>query len=78
MDGQPSSRIYQKEVYYRLGIWHLDLTHKNKTRGQVPWMVMINHHHNDKSSTIQNLPEEIVPQTWNFWHIDLAQKIKSR
>ena len=23
---------YQKEVYYRLGIWHLDFTHKTKTK----------------------------------------------
>ena len=39
MDGQPPSlgwsfiiEIHQKEVYYRLEIWHLDLTHKIKTR----------------------------------------------
>ena len=25
-----------KEVYYRLKIWYLDLTYKNKTRGQLP------------------------------------------
>ena len=31
-DGHPPFKIYQKEVYYRLGIWHLDLTHKIKTR----------------------------------------------
>ena len=31
-DGQSPSKIYQKEVYNRLGIWHLDLTHKIKTR----------------------------------------------
>ena len=28
----------QKEVYYKLGIWHLDLTHKKKAI-QLPWMV---------------------------------------
>ena len=47
------TKIYQKEVYYRLEIWHRDLTHKIKTRwstmdGQppflgwsptIPWMV---------------------------------------
>ena len=42
MDGcQPSLRwsttkqrmvTHQKEVYYRLEIWHFDLTHKTKTR----------------------------------------------
>ena len=31
-DGHPPSEIYQKEFYYRLEIWHLDLTHKIKTR----------------------------------------------
>ena len=25
-----------KKVYYRLGIWYLDLTYKIKTRGQLP------------------------------------------
>ena len=25
-----------KEVYYRLKIWYLDLTYKNKTRAQLP------------------------------------------
>ena len=31
-DDHPPSKIYQKEVYYRLEIWHRDLTHKIKTR----------------------------------------------
>ena len=30
-DGHPPSKTYQKEVYYRLEIWHMDLTHKIKT-----------------------------------------------
>ena len=31
--GHPPSKmkIYQNEVYYRLGIWYLDLIHKIKT-----------------------------------------------
>ena len=29
-DGHPPFKIYQKEVYYRLEIWHLALTHKIK------------------------------------------------
>ena len=28
-----------KDVYYRLGIWHLHFTHKTNTRWQLPWMV---------------------------------------
>ena len=28
----PRMVTLQKEVYYRLGIWYLDLTHKTKTR----------------------------------------------
>ena len=30
---------HKKEVNYRLGIWDLHLTHKTKTRWQLPWMV---------------------------------------
>ena len=29
---------HQKEVYYRLGIWHFDLTHKTNNRGQLSWI----------------------------------------
>ena len=28
----PRMVTHQKEVYYRLGIWHLGLTYKTKTR----------------------------------------------
>ena len=28
----PRMVTHQKEVYYRLGIWHLDLTQKTNTR----------------------------------------------
>ena len=48
-NGHLSSRVWsptnlrmvthQKDVYCRLGIWHLDLTQKTKTRGQLPGMV---------------------------------------
>ena len=31
----PRIITHQKEVYYRLGIKHLDLTHKSKTRRQL-------------------------------------------
>ena len=31
-DGHPPSKIYQKEEYYRLEIWHQDLTQKIRTR----------------------------------------------
>ena len=68
--GHPKSKIYQKELYYRLNICQLDFAHKIKTRwsamdGQPPslgWSssiprVVIHH---------QNLPEGIVLQTWNF------------
>ena len=30
-DGHPPFKIYQKDLYYRLEIWHLDLTHKIET-----------------------------------------------
>ena len=72
-NGHPPSKIYHKEVYYSLWIWHVDLTHKIKTRCQLPWM--ISYHHQDGtlpskgwSFTIQNLPEGNVLQTWNLVH----------
>ena len=27
-DDHPPSQIYQREVYYRLEIWHINITHK--------------------------------------------------
>ena len=36
-DGHPN-----KEVYYRLSIWHLHIAHKTNTRWQLPWMVTYN------------------------------------
>ena len=33
-DGHQPSKIYQKDVYHRLRIWHLDLTNKIKTSFQ--------------------------------------------
>ena len=49
MDGHPPSLggsppklsmgTHQKKVYYILGIWHLHITHKTYTKGQLPWMV---------------------------------------
>ena len=32
MDGHPPSKIFQREMYYRLEIWHRDLYHKIETR----------------------------------------------
>ena len=45
MDGHSSSKIYQKELYYKLRIWHLDLTHKIKT--QVTTAMDGSHHSQD-------------------------------
>jgi len=80
--GHSPSKIYQKELFYKLGIWHLDLTHKIKTRWQMIWMV--SHHHHDGHppfkgwlSTIQNLTVGSVPQTWNLART-LNHKIKTR
>ena len=78
IDGPSFSKIYQKELYYKLGIWHLNLTHKNKTS----WMV--SHHHQDGHPpskgwlpTIQNLTEGSVLQTCYLAH-RLNHKIKTR
>ena len=72
-DGHTPSKIYHKEVYYRLRLWHLDLAHKIKTRWQLP--VMVSHHHRDGfppsqgwSPLIQNLQEGTILQNWKFAH----------
>ena len=46
---------HKKEDYYRVGIWHLPLTHKTNTRWQPSWMFtyhpqdarMVTHHSKD-------------------------------
>ena len=35
----PKMVTHQKEVYYRLVIWHIHFSHKTNTRWQLPWMV---------------------------------------
>ena len=77
-DGHPPSKIkiYQNEVYYRHGIWHLDLLHKIKTRWQLSWMVI--HHPKERYQwlpTIKNLTEGSIIQTWN---LALNHRIKTR
>ena len=81
-DGHLSSKIYLKEYYYKLGIWHLDLIHKIKTSRQLLWVV--SHHHQVRHPpstgllpTIQNLKEGSALQTWNLAH-KLNHKIKTR
>ena len=42
LGGSPNNPMmvtHQKEVYYRLGIWHLHITYKTNTRWQLPWMI---------------------------------------
>ena len=47
------TKIYQKAVYYKHGIWHLQLTHTIKTRWQLSWIVThhpwrVNYHPNPR------------------------------
>ena len=35
----PRMVTHQKEVYFKLEIWQLNITHKTNTRGHLPWMV---------------------------------------
>ena len=72
-DGYPPSKIktYHNEMYYRLGIWHIDLIHKIKIRWQLPWLVSCYPQDGPPPShgwslTIQNLPEGNVLQAWNL------------
>ena len=71
-DAHPPSKIFQWEVYFRLGIWHLDLTHKIKVN-EVEWIVSHrpqNGHPLSKgwSPTNQNLPEGSVLLALNLAH----------
>ena len=77
MESHSSSKIYQKELYYKLGIWHLNLTHKIKTRWQLLWMVSGQLQYLGWSHPIQNLTEGSVLQTCNLAH-RLNHKIKTR
>ena len=70
-DGHPPFKIYKKEVYYRLEIWHLNFTYKIKTR----WSADGQLHHKDGyppskggHPPSENLPEGSVLQTWNLVH----------
>ena len=64
---EPPTKIYQKEVYYGLEIWHQDLTHKIKTRwsamdGQSPslgWSPTIPRivTHHPKSTRIKSITD---------------------
>jgi len=56
---------HQKEVYYKLGIWHLDLTHKKKAI-QLPWMVTYHPKDVHPQPKDGHPPEESVVQTWNL------------
>ena len=49
----PRMITHQKELYFRLGIWHLDFTHKTKRR--------VTHQPKDGHP-----PEGSVLQTWNL------------
>ena len=70
MDGHPPTKgwsptkqgmvTHQKEVYLRLGIWHLDFTFKTNIRLQLPCLVPHNPQDGHPllqgwSSTIQNM-----------------------
>ena len=88
-DGHQPSKIYHKEVYYRLWIWHIDLTHKIKTRwsvmdGQPPspgWSAtiqrMVTHHPMDGHPPSKIYQKEVCYRL-EIWHKDLTQNIKTR
>ena len=68
------TKIYQKEVYYRLVIWHLDLTHKTKTR----WSAMDGQLQSPGWSptigwppTMQNLPTKCKQHCFFFKYLSL-------
>ena len=76
-DGHPPFKIYQKEVYYRLEIWHLALTHKSNP-GEVR---MVSPHPQDGhppsqgwSTTIKINQKELYYRL-GIWYLGLTNKI---
>ena len=72
-DGHPPSKIYQKEEYYRLDIWHLDLPHKIKKchgwSATIPRMVQ--HHPMDGHPTSKiKIYQNEVYYRHGIWHLD--------
>ena len=67
------TKIYQNEVYYRLGIWNINLTHKTKTSPTIPWMLT----HRPKDSHLSNStrsltlaqPSSFLLFSWFYWLI---------
>ena len=81
MDGHPPYKIYQKEVYYRCGIWHLDLTHKIKTgniyqRWSATILWMVRNHPKDGFPPYKIY--QVVYNRLEIRHLDLTHKIKTR
>ena len=73
----PSSQFLQKKVYYRPGIWHLDLTNKIKARWQLPWMVSPQY----PGWFTYYLKNRLTPSKIyqkKVWHIDLTHKTETR
>ena len=61
-DGHPPSKIYQKEEYYRLEIWHPDLNH-NPLDGHQP-------------SKIRIYQNEVYYRL-GIWHMDFIIKLRT-
>ena len=71
-DSHPPFKIYQKEVYYRLRIWHLGLTHKIKIGWSADGQPHLQDGHGQppskgRSPKIPNLPEGSVLETFDFY-----------
>ena len=66
---------HKKEVHYRLGIWHLDLTYKTNTFRQLP--LLVNYisfdEHPPAKGWMVTLKKEVYYKH-GIWHIDLTNK----
>ena len=72
------TKIYLKEVKYRQGIWHLDLTHKlrpgdNCQELSLTILRMVTHQSKDSYP-----PDGCILYRQGIWHLDLSHKTDAR
>ena len=81
----PRMVTQQKEVYYRLGIRQLHLTHKTNTRWHMPWMVTYHPYEGDPPTQgwsptnprMVSLQKDVYYRQ-GIWHRDLTHKTDGR
>ena len=69
-DGHQPSKIYQKDEFYKLAIWHLDITHKINTRSSVVWSATIPRM--DSHHPMEGHPQSKIRQKEVFYYLQFG------